>query len=202
MKEIEEEIMIQYYNGSIFDSKADILCHQVNCQGAFGYGIAGQVKKLFPEVEKTYKRITKQWIEKENGDTSKLLGRVSAQPVEKDGRWFLIGNLYGQDDYGRKKMVYTDYDALEKAMGEIRSFLEARGKNETVAFPYKIGCGSAGGDWIFPEGMLKIMLPVGSGLFVKFAFQAAKKYPKECRQTRIDIEKRMCRVLAEWKGAK
>ena len=40
MKEIEEEIMIQYYNGSIFDSKADILCHQVNCQGAFGYGIA------------------------------------------------------------------------------------------------------------------------------------------------------------------
>lgn len=30
----------------------------------------------------------------------------------------------------------------------------------------------------------------------------SKKYPKECRQTRIDIEKRMCRVLAEWKGAK
>jgi hypothetical protein len=37
---------------------------------------------------------------------------------------------------------------------------------------------------------------------MKTAFQAAKKYPKECRQTRIDIEKRMCRVLAEWKGAK
>ena len=46
------------------------------------------------------------------------------------------------------------------------------------------------------------MLPVGSGLFVKLAFQAAKKYSKECRQTRIDIEKRMCRVLAEWKGVK
>ena len=59
-----------------------------------------------------------------------------------------------------------------------------------------------GTHFVFPEGMLKIMLPVGSGLFVKFAFQAAKKYPKECRQTRIDIEKRMCRVLAEWKGAK
>ena len=25
---------------------------------------------------------------------------------------------------------------------------------------------------------------------------------KECRQTRIDIEKRMCRTLAEWKGEK
>ena len=59
-----------------------------------------------------------------------------------------------------------------------------------------------GTHFVFPEGMLKIMLPVGSGLFVKLAFQAAKKYPKECRQTRIDIEKRMCRVLAEWKGVK
>ena len=59
-----------------------------------------------------------------------------------------------------------------------------------------------GTHFVFPEGMLKIMLPVGSGLFVKLAFQAAKKYPKECRQTRIDIEKRMNRTLAEWKGAK
>lgn len=31
-----------------------------------------------------------------------------------------------------------------------------------------------GTHFVFPEGMLKIMLPVGSGLFVKFAFQAAK----------------------------
>lgn len=59
-----------------------------------------------------------------------------------------------------------------------------------------------GTHFVFPEGMLKIMLPVGSGLFVKLAFQAAKKYPKECRQTRKDIEKRMNRTLAEWKGAK
>lgn len=59
-----------------------------------------------------------------------------------------------------------------------------------------------GTHFVFPEGMLKTMLPVGSGLFVQLAFQAAKKYPKECRQTRIDIEKRMCRTLAEWKGEK
>ena len=56
---------------------------------------------------------------------------------------------------GRKKQVYTDYDALERAMGEIRSFLEARDKNETVAFPYKIGCGSAGGDWSVVEDIIK-----------------------------------------------
>ena len=59
-----------------------------------------------------------------------------------------------------------------------------------------------GTHFVFPEGMLKTMLPVGSALFVKWAFPAARKYPKECRETRLDVEKRVCRVLAEWKGEK
>lgn len=59
-----------------------------------------------------------------------------------------------------------------------------------------------GTHFVFPEGMLKTMLPVGSALFVKLAFQAARKYPKECCQTRKNIEKRVCWALAEWKGAK
>ena len=52
---------------------------------------------------------------------------------------------------------------------------------------------------VFPEGMIKTMLPVGSGLFVKIAFQAAKKYPEECRQTRVDIERRMTNAINTWK---
>ena len=57
--------MIKYYEGDIFNSSADIICHQVNCQGAFGRGMAGQVKKLFPEVEKSYKILTKAVGQKE-----------------------------------------------------------------------------------------------------------------------------------------
>ena len=34
--------------------------------------------------------------------------------------------------------------------------------------------------------MIKTMLPVGSALFVKLAFSAAKKYPKECKTARIN----------------
>ena len=35
-----------------------------------------------------------------------------------------------------------------------------------------------------------------------WASPAAEKYLNECRRTRIDIEKRICRVTAEWKGEK
>lgn len=138
--------MLKYYHGDIFSSDADVICHQVNCKGFFGKGLAGHVKKIFPEVEKSYKTLTKQWQERAGGKTSELLGRVSAQPVQLKDRWFLIANLYGQDDYG-KDGVYTDYKALEKAVQEIHDFVEVRKKQEKVAFPYKMGCGYGGGDW-------------------------------------------------------
>ena len=67
---------------------------------------------------------------------------------------------------------------------------------ETELVVYKHGT-----HFVFPDSMIKTMLPVGSSLFVKLAFRAARQYPKECRKTRIDIDRRVSRVLGEWKKA-
>lgn len=48
-----------------------------------------------------------------------------------------------------------------------------------------------GTHFAFPESLLKMMLPVGSGLLVSFMFKAGKEHKKECRKTRIDIDRRM-----------
>ena len=58
-----------------------------------------------------------------------------------------------------------------------------------------------GTHFVFPEGLMKTMLPVGSGLFVKMAFSDAKKYPKQCLQTRIDIDRRITAAITAWKDA-
>ena len=50
----------------------------------------------------------------------------------------------------------------------------------------------------FPQSMLEMMLPVISGLLVWAAFKAARKYPKECKETRIDIDQRLMGVMKEW----
>ena len=55
-----------------------------------------------------------------------------------------------------------------------------------------------GTHFAFPESMLKIMLPVGSALLVSIMFKAGKDYPKECRETRIDIDRRLQKALREW----
>lgn len=52
-----------------------------------------------------------------------------------------------------------------------------------------------GTHFVFPEGMLKTMLPVFSGMFVKMAFKAAREYPKECKETRLDIDRRVRKAI-------
>lgn len=80
------------------------------------------------------------------------------------------------------------YQTHEKRLSEKPHSCNA----ETVVYKY-------GTHFVFPEGMMNTMLPVGSGLFVRLAFSSAKKHPDECRNTRIDIDRRITKAIAEWK---
>ena len=55
-----------------------------------------------------------------------------------------------------------------------------------------------GTHFVFPESMLKSMLPIGSSLLVKFMFKAAKEYPKECKETRQDIDRKLTAIIQKW----
>lgn len=55
-----------------------------------------------------------------------------------------------------------------------------------------------GTHFAFPESLLRMMLPVGSGLLVRIMFKAGKEHPKECKATRIDIDRRLTELLRNW----
>ena len=55
-----------------------------------------------------------------------------------------------------------------------------------------------GTHFVFPQSMLTTMLPVGSGLLVRLMFKAGRQYPKECKQTRLDIDEKLARFITEW----
>ena len=40
--------------GNVFDSDADIICHQVNCRSVMGSGVAKEVRERYPEVYYAY----------------------------------------------------------------------------------------------------------------------------------------------------
>jgi len=46
------------------------------------------------------------------------------------------------------------------------------------------------------------MFPVGSALFMKLCFKAARDYPKECKETRVDIDRRLTKAILEWEKSK
>lgn len=55
-----------------------------------------------------------------------------------------------------------------------------------------------GTHFVFPQSMLKAMLPVGSGLLIRLMFRAGREYPEACRQTRLDIDEKLTRSILAW----
>ena len=126
---------IPVIQGDILRSDADIIVQQVNCQGVMGAGLAKQIASQYPEVLSPYKKMCN------TRDTQDLLGKVLICPTRTGVR---IANVFGQDRYGRDG-CYTDYAALENGLAAVVRY--ASQKNLSIAIPYGIGCGLAGGDW-------------------------------------------------------
>ena len=55
-----------------------------------------------------------------------------------------------------------------------------------------------GSHFVFPESLFKTIFPIGANFFLKVMFKAAKEFPKECKETRIDIDKRLSKAIKEW----
>lgn len=137
--------MIKHIKCDIFESGADIICHQVNCQGVMGSGIAKQVRERYPDVYTDYK----QKCEKTH--PGGLLGSVQFVGTKKYDTSFLgIFNLFGQERFGYDGKCYTSYGALEECFRKIRDILSITPRMKerfTIAIPYLMGCYRGGGDW-------------------------------------------------------
>ncbi|MBR4461547.1 MAG: acyl-CoA thioester hydrolase [Erysipelotrichaceae bacterium] len=63
---------------------------------------------------------------------------------------------------------------------------------------YDTLCYRYGTHFIFPESMLKMMLPIASKLILGLMFRSAKEHSLECKETRIDIERKLQPILKNW----
>ncbi len=110
--------------GDALSTDCDILCHQVNLGKCMGGGIARQIAKKYPDVEKEY-------INYKNAK----LGEVCFAKTKT----YVIANCYSQDYYN------TDYDALRSCLDKVVEYLKANNLN-SVAIPYHYGSGIASGN--------------------------------------------------------
>ena len=126
--------MIKHIKCDIFESGADIICHQVNCQGVMGSGVAKQVREKYPWVYGEYKDFCGLY------DSSDLLGFNLVTYIDETHK---IANLFGQDMFGYDGKCYTNYNALRGALQDLKIYYP----NQIIAIPYLMGCHRGGGDW-------------------------------------------------------
>lgn len=124
----------------LFDCTEGVMCHQVNCRGVMGSGIALVVKNRWPDVFTMYQWLCRNFM-RMAGDphAPRLLGTCQVIPV---GERLHVANVFGQDFYGADKM-HTNYAAVEKAFTTLNSIRE----DLPVFIPYLMGCDRGGADF-------------------------------------------------------
>lgn len=131
--------MIKHIKCDIFESGADVICHQVNCQGVMGSGVAKQVREKYPWVYADYKRLCNA----AKDDPSRLLGYPQAILTDIG----YIVNIFAQENFGYDGKCYTNYNALKTSFILLKNEMQNKPIFHTIAIPYKIGCARGGGDW-------------------------------------------------------
>ena len=140
--------MVSFHTGNIIDSGADIICHQVNCQGAMNSGVAKAIRQKWPEVYTEYHQCAKD-IDIGFGDMQlsweHMFGHIQLVYLgEENGHSKGVINMFAQEGYGYDGRRYTSYDAFWSCLGEIKKYITP---GKTLAFPARIGCVRGGANW-------------------------------------------------------
>ena len=157
--------MVKHMNGDLLKSDCDYICHQVNCQGRMGSGIAKQIREKWPVVYENYmtkfeevkKVALNTYAKYENGpDVSELLlGDIQIVGLWKDfyatNFHQSVINMFSQQHYGYDGHRYTSYDAFWNCLNKIKNYIT---KGSKIGFPKYIGCGLGGANWKVIETMI------------------------------------------------
>jgi len=123
-----------YKNGDILKATENIICHQTNCQGIMGGGLALQIRETYPNVFVPYEN----FCEQHDFNYEKLNGQIQLLKISNENKY--IANCFSQ-----RANYDTDYNAIEKCFEQIIKF--AKKEKMTICAPFNYGCGIANGNW-------------------------------------------------------
>jgi len=129
--------------GDLLEHKQDYLIHQTNCIAIKYHGLSEQVFKKYPEANLYEKR---RKIQKKGGNKFVGRGVPGTIQVHDCGVINLIGQYYtGTARFPPKDTPEKRFKWFKRCLKRLS--IHFKDKETSIAFPYKIGCGLAGGDW-------------------------------------------------------
>lgn len=141
---------IKQIDGNLLDSNAELIMHQVNCQGKMNSGVAKAIREKWPKVFTEYLKLVNEKLYGSEKAFS-LLGVVQPVTVSETQK---VLNLFGQDKYGYDGKQYTSYDAINTCFKKIAEYC-AKNDYHTIAMPYHMCCDRGGANWDVIMELLK-----------------------------------------------
>lgn len=138
--------IMQEIQGDILNVTSGIICHQVNCRGVMGAGLALAIRNKWPLVANDYFA--------QFNTTGIHLGDVVLSHVDKANNLY-VASLAGQDQFG-KGIVFTNYNAVKTCLAKLNYWNARRFQ---VYIPTGMSCGLAGGDWYEILRIITMVMP-------------------------------------------
>lgn len=139
------------YGDLLETTDVDLICHQVNCLTVKSHGLSEQISNKYPWCD-IYK--TRQSLGGRNLATLETRGIPGQVKIFQNSGHPSIGCMLAQWDYGRcdkpRMRNIQPYRDTKENRGEwFHQCLCEIGSldYQRIAFPFKIGCGLAGGHW-------------------------------------------------------
>ena len=133
--------MIKIVNGNILDADEKYIAHQCNLCTTRAAGVAKAIFNKYPHANIYKDRIYGAEIDFSQSGTIVICGN-------EDER--LVVNMKSQVYPGKPKFPDSKKDAIDARLSFFESALNKISEIkdlESIAFPYNIGCGMAGGNW-------------------------------------------------------
>jgi len=143
---------MQTIEQDILSSDSEVIVHQTNCVSTYALGLAHAIQKAYPYANVYSER---------KDTTADDPGTVKLSYPKSGQKGPIIANFMAQYFPGKPLGYKSTIDSSEKREEWFQDCLDIFGEwcvennIKSVSFPYRIGCGLAGGDWSRYETMIR-----------------------------------------------
>lgn len=128
--------MIEIVNDSILNSKEQYIAHQCNCVTKNSLGLAKLLFETYPW--------SNVYLNRDKPDKPGTV-KISYNPNNNNGPHII--NMFAQFIPGKSRTFDEEYRRLSYFKSCMTSIFDNIPDLKSIAFPFGIGCGLAGGDW-------------------------------------------------------
>lgn len=131
--------------GDLLSSKEQFICHQTNCRTGHALGLAKHIFNKWPHAN--------CYAERQPWKKNTVYSKPGTADIRRGSRGIInmmgqdMPGKYEKDDQGRKLNSHATKQLRLSFFESVLDEIAAVPDLKSLAFPYQVGCGLAGGDW-------------------------------------------------------